>query len=166
MRTKLGEFFRQERLRRGLPLQELARHIGYRNANKGARRLERLERTGREVREFVNLVAAHLGASDRVPELLARDEEARHEAFRAWLAEPQETELMQMVCGVTVRVPLPPGLSETEAIGQALAVQEKTGLRTCLVLDRKRSLWIALDGRAGIVETTPDSPNFPFTTLA
>lgn len=165
MRTELGDLLRQERLRRGLTLQDLARHIGYRNVNRGARRLERLERTGREVKEFVKTVAASLDAGAQVPELLARDEQARHEAFQVWLAEPQEMELLQMACGVTLGVPLPAGLSEKEAIGRALAVREKTGLRTCLVLDRRRSLWIASDGRAGIIETTPDSLNFPYTTL-
>ena len=165
MRTELGDFLRRERLRRGFALQALARRLGYRNVNKGARRLEALERTGREAAEFVRIVAASLDAADRVPELLARDEEARHEAFRRWLAEPQEMELWQFVCGVTVGVPLPPGLSEDEAIGRALAVRAKTGLRTCLLLDRKQSLWIASDGHAAIVETTPDTPNFPFTTL-
>jgi hypothetical protein len=46
MQTRLGALVRDARVRRGLTLQAAGALIGYRNVNKGARRLDALERTG------------------------------------------------------------------------------------------------------------------------
>ena len=165
MRSDAGEFLRNERLRHGLTLQDLARRIGYRNANKGARRIEELETSGRGTRTLVDSVAIVLSVGDRVRTLAARDEEARSASFAAWLEEPQPMRLLQLVCGATLEVLLPPGLSDEEAIVHARSVHRDRPFRTCLVLSRKRSFWIDRDGREWFTEASLDRPNFPYTTL-
>jgi transcriptional regulator with XRE-family HTH domain len=166
MRTELGDLVRRTRTSQRLTPQELARRVGYRNANKGARRLEQLERRGVEAADFIDRVASSLGIDrERVAELAARDEAARRADFEAWLRVPQPMALYQYVAGITIQAPLPEGLSEQEAVAHARELQKKQRLRVCLVLDRRRSLWITSDGESFTTEATPDSPNFPYTTL-
>ena len=61
MRTELGELFRDARLHQRLTPQEVARRLGYRNLNKGARRVERLERTGNEAPGFIETACGRGG---------------------------------------------------------------------------------------------------------
>lgn len=166
MRTELGDFFRSRRTQLGFTLQDLARRLGYRNADKGARRLERLERQGGAKMALVHEAAAALGIGrQEVEALRARDEEAKRADFEAWLLEPTPRQLLGYAAGVTFELPLPEGLGEEEACSHAVAVQEGLRLRVCLVLDRRRSLWIATDGTRQIVATSLDRPNYPFTTV-
>ena len=84
----VGEFLRQERIKQGLTLQALARKIGYRNLNKGARRLGRLERTGQEPAALRAPAAQALGIDPIVvAEMAARDEQTRKAQFDAWANE-------------------------------------------------------------------------------
>jgi hypothetical protein len=166
MDTELGFYVRHERMRQGLTLQALARKVGYRNLDKGARRLERLERTGREEKDLVDRAIVALGLdAARAAELAARDDAARKVAFEKWAKVPQPMMLFQMTIGITVEHALPENATEQQAIDFALDMA-KTGVRMCLVLDRRRSMWISPGGKTTTLTlTTPDSPNLPYTTL-
>jgi hypothetical protein len=166
MRTELGKLIRSTRTSQQLTPQGLARRVGYRNVNKGARRLDRLERLGVEATDFIERVTSSLGIERRrVAELAARDEPVRRADFEAWLRVPQPMELYRYVAGITIGVPLPEGLTETEAIAYTVELQKRYPIRMCLVLDRRRSLWFKSDGESYMTEATPDRPNLPFTTL-
>ena len=166
MRTELGELIRDARQHRRLTPQGVARRLGYRNLNKGARRVERLERTGIEVPAFIEELAAAVGCDQgQVVDLTARDDVARRSAFEAWLNVPQPLALYRNAVGLAIGAPLPEGLTEEEAIAYAINLQRKEGLRMCLVLDRRRSIWIEEDGARHLTQTTMDRSNSPFNTV-
>ncbi len=167
MQTKFGELLREARGERGLTLQELAARIGYRNLNKGARRIEHLERGGEDKQKgILGLIAAALGLdAQRVADCQAVDEEARRQEFDAWRRQPQPMKLWGYVAGVAFGLPLPAGLTDEEALTYAVALQKQRRVRMCLVLDRQRSLWISLDGKHGLAETSSARPNFPYTIM-
>ena len=166
MRTELGELIRDARQHQRLTPQDLARRLGYRNLNKGARRLERLERTGIEVPAFIEELAAAVGCDQvQVADLTARDDVARRLAFEAWLSLPQPLALYRNAVGLAIGAAIPDGLTEEEAIAYAINLQRKEGLRMSLVLDRRRSIWIEEDGAHHLTQTTMDRPNSPFNTV-
>jgi len=166
MRTQLGELLHNARLNQRLTPQDVARRLGYRNLNKGARRVERLERTGTEAPNFVDKLAAVLACDQaHVADLSARDEVARRSAFEAWLSIPQPMQLYRRVVGLAIGAPLPDGSTEEEAIEYAVNLQRKERVRICLVLDRRRSLWIEGDGARHLTQTTMEHPNSPFNTV-
>jgi transcriptional regulator with XRE-family HTH domain len=167
MPTQLGALFKSVRTGQGRTLQSLAAAIGYANFNKGARRIERLEREGVESAEFVERLASALGIDrEQVANLGERDNARRRAEFEEWVRMPQRhMELHRFLAGITLRAFLPEGLSEDEAIAHAKTVQKAEGLRMCLMLDRRRSLWFTSDGATYETEATPERPDFPFTTL-
>ena len=166
MRTELGELVRRARLHLQLTPQALARRLGYRNLNKGARRVERLERTGIEAPVFIEELVAALGCDQgQVADLTARDDVARRLAFEGWLNVPQPLALYRNAVGLAIGAAIPDGLTEEEAIAYAINLQRKEGLRMCLVLDRRRSIWIEEDGARHMTQTTMDRPNAPFNTV-
>ena len=166
MTSELGDLVCRKRLALGLTLQELAQMVGYRNRNKGARRLERLESEGDGEADLVARVAGALGLdAAEVAERQARDEATREAAFQEWLSVPQPMELYAHVVSVTFVVPLPEGLTEEQAIAYAREAQKRLRLRMCLVLDRRRSLWISPEGKSYLVMTTRRDRNFPYTTV-
>lgn len=165
MQTLLGNMFENARRERGLSRQALAARLGYTNVNKGARRLERLERDGIEPDDFVVRVARVLGIDHKkVADLAARDEAVRRAEFAEWGRGPQPRGLIRFVAGVAVRTMLPDGLSDKAAIEYAERVHRMEGLRGCLLLDRRRSVWFDSDG-ARMTEAAPGWPNMPFTTV-
>jgi hypothetical protein len=167
MRNDLGELFLRARTSKGWTLQDLAWRAGYKNENKGARHLEQLERHGvLGPRDLVKRAAAALGLDPKeVADAKARDEATRQAVFAAWLEVPQPMVLIGYVVGITFCVALPEGLSESQAVDYAMDVQKKRGHRMCLVLDRKRSMWIEADGEASFTQTKVDQPNFPYVAL-
>ena len=58
--NKLGEYLRDNRVKQGLTLGQLARMVGYRNINKGERRITALERTGKGKADLLVNVASAL----------------------------------------------------------------------------------------------------------
>ena len=166
MRTELGDLVRDARLNQRLTPQGVARRMGYRNVNKGARRVERLERTGIEAPVFIGELAAAVGCDlGQAADLAARDDVARRSAFEAWLNVPQPLQLFRTVVGLAIGVELPAGPTEEEAIAFAVNLQRKERVRMCLVLDRRRSIWILEDGARHLTQTTMDRPNSPYNTV-
>ena len=72
--TNLGSFIRAERVGRGLTLGQLARLVGYRNLNKGARRLACLEHTGTATPVLLVNVAEALALDWTTVERLAEED--------------------------------------------------------------------------------------------
>jgi transcriptional regulator with XRE-family HTH domain len=166
MPTELGQLLRRTRTDLRLTLQGLAQRIGYRNLNKGARRLETLEVSGLGTAEIVRRAASALGIDPQaVFEARARDEAARSADFEGWLDVAQPMEVCGYVAGVTFRVPLPPGLTEEQAIAFATDAHRRWRVRMCLVLDRKRSFWISPEGKTYLTQARRDQPNSPYSTM-
>lgn len=166
MQTELGELIRRSRRSLGWTLQELAPRMGYRNLQKGARRLEHLEQPGMASADLEANAASALGLEPRtVFETKARDDVARQTLFQEWLEGAQPMELYGYVAGVTFRVPLPERLTVDQAIGFATDARKKPRVRMCLILDRKRSLWISSDGTTYLTQARAGQPNCPYSTV-
>lgn len=164
--TKLGAFMRAERIRRGWTLGRLARLVGYRNLNKGARRIACLERTGAATPDLLGKVADALHVDRTTVERLA--EEDRLERLRAWEAWANEPTPMHMVvrlmAAVYARKALPAEVTTQEqAEAWANTFARSHQCRVCLVVSRRLSVWIDARGEVEArTEARPGQPNVPF----
>jgi len=91
MNSSLGQSIRRARKERGLTPQALAQRLGYtaKGVNKGARRIQQIEREGLEDERFIGLVLDALGLDRGAARRLAQiDEARRREAWERWADEP------------------------------------------------------------------------------
>jgi transcriptional regulator with XRE-family HTH domain len=166
MMSKLGDFLRAERLKQGLSLGQLARLVGYRNLNKGARRILALERTGTGKVDLVVNVAEALDLQWTTIERLAEeDHRERLLAWEAWVSEPVPMCLVvRLMAAVYSRMALPAWVTTpVEAEAWACEFARQHGCRVCLMLSRRQSVWIDAQGEVEArTEATPGCPNMPF----
>ena len=91
MRSRLGQYTRNARQQQRLTPQDLARRLGYAPArrNKGARRIQTIEKSGLEDPRFIRRVFDELDLDVHTAERLAReDETARKREWEQWADEP------------------------------------------------------------------------------
>ena len=87
--SHLGQYIRNERRKQGWTPQRLAIVIGYRNCDKGARRILAFEQTGMDRVGLADRVVRVLKLDRTVlAELIRQDEEQRLEAFERWVNVP------------------------------------------------------------------------------
>jgi transcriptional regulator with XRE-family HTH domain len=164
--TNLGSLIKAERLKHGLTLGRLARLVGYRNFNKGARRIACLEQTGMATPDLLVNVAEALDLDWTTVERLA--EEDRQERLREWEAWVNEPVPMYMVvrlmAAIYVRNSLPAEITTQEqAQAWACTFARQHRLRVSLVLSRRWSVWIDAEGQVEArTEARPGEPNVPF----
>ena len=160
--THLGSYFKAWRERRGLSPQALAGLAGYRNVNRGARRILDLEVTGASSADLVSKLAKVLGVSTRVVAQLAqRDLDAARAAFERWLAEPVESRFFVLpLAAVSVEQSLPPPVlsCREQAAEWASEAAKSQGLRAVLVWNRRWAFWVDAQGRGHWVEATLERP--------
>jgi transcriptional regulator with XRE-family HTH domain len=167
--SQLGAFIHAERLKRGLTLGQLARLVGYRNLNKGSRRIAYLEQTGRATLDLLVNVAEALDIDWPTVERLA--EEDRQERLRAWEACVSEPTPMQLVvrlmAAIYVRKSLPVEITTPEqAESWACGFARQHRCRVCLVLSRRWSVWIDANGHIEArTEARPSEPNVPYMQI-
>jgi hypothetical protein len=164
--SKLGHFISAERKRRGMTRGHLARVVGYRNVNKGIRRITCLEQTGTAIPGLLVNVAEALGLDRADVERLAyEDRQERLRAWEAWASEPVSMCLViRLMAAVYVRKGLPAEVTTTEeAEAWACNFARQHRCRACLVLSRRWSVWIDATGQVEArTEARPDEPNAPF----
>lgn len=164
--SKLGDFIQNERRRRGSTLGQLARQIGYRNINKGARRIACLEQTGIATSDlFVNVAQALNLDRATIFHLAKKDYLDRLREWEAWADEPVPMQLVvRLMAAVFARKALPAEVTtpaEAEAWACAFARQHRC--RVCLMLSRRLSVWIDASGQVEArTEATLDEPNMPY----
>jgi hypothetical protein len=164
--TNLGSFIRAERVGRGLTLGQLARLVGYRNLNKGARRIACLEHTGMATSDLLVNVIEALGLNWTMVERLAdEDRQERLREWERWASEPVPMYLViRLMAAVYARQGLPAEVTtpeKAEAWASTFARQHRCCV--CLVLSRRWSVWIDADGQIQArTEARPGEPNMPF----
>jgi transcriptional regulator with XRE-family HTH domain len=165
MINKLGEFLRDERLRQGLLLDELARLVGYRNVNKGMRRITALEQTGTGKADLLVNVASALNLDWAVVEELAEeDHQDRLREWDRWVNQPVPIHMVvRLMACIYCKTPLPEWVTTPEqAEAWASEFAREHRWRVCLVVSRRLSVWI---DAFGLVEarttSTPGIPNLP-----
>ena len=164
--SKLGDFIRAERHKRGLTLGQLARLVGYRNLSKGVRRIAHLERTGSATSDLLVNVAVALDLYWPTVERLAEEDRLdRLHEWERWVSEPVPMQLVvRLMAAVYVRKGLPAEVTtpgDAEAWACNFARQHRC--RVCLAVSRRLSVWIDASGQVkGRTEARPGQPNMPF----
>ncbi len=149
MRKNLAGLIKQERIKQGYNYAELARKMGYRNIERGMRRIITLEREGTVHPEVLaRLVEALALDEDHVDRLIRKDNEQERIAFEAWLNTPVERHLIiRWMPAVYGERKIPSSINtEEEAIAYAQAVAREYSSMVWLVLSRKINIHIAGDG--------------------
>jgi len=166
---KLGDFLRSERLKQGFALGDVARLVGYRNINKGVRRIMALERTGAGKSDLLVNIASTLHLDWMTVESLAEeDRQQRLCEWEAWVNEPVPMELIvRVMAAVYARHSLPAEVTTPEqAEAWACEFARDQRRQVCLILSRRHSVWIDAEGQVySRTEATPGEPNSPFMTV-
>ncbi len=165
MESRVGEFIRLQRCKRGLSRGALARLIGYCNVSKGSRRLACLENTGMAKPDLLVNIAEALDLDWTVVErLMEADHMERLHAWEAWASEPVPICLViRVMSAVYTRKVLPTDITADDAETLACRFARKHRLRVCLVLSRRHSVWVDAYGHVEArTEATPDAPNVPY----
>lgn len=161
----LGRYVRSRRLGRGLSLGGTARRLGYRNINKGARRIQQLEDTGTYTEDLLERLMPVFGV-DRsvVQEFLERDRAEYLHKWEQWVNESVPIRLVvRYMPAVYGERRLPPEITTPEqaiAYGQELARTMR--LRVYVELSRRVTVYIDEDGTARQVEAAPEHDPRPF----
>lgn len=167
MPVKLRSHFNSIRLAKKLSLGDLARLVGYQNIAKGANRIVRFERNGIIDDELLIKLARALAINWATVEELAEQDRQEHiEAWLKWADEPVPMKLVvRLMAAVYSTCPLPDEITTPEeAERYACTVARLWQMQICLVLNRRQSVWIGVDGTVlRRTEATPfGNPNEPW----
>lgn len=171
----LAKYVRRARVERKWSCQRLAKEIGYKNLNRGARRIIHLEREGGISKELLNKISESLELNpEKVQELQRKDEEdlrRRREAWvkkwEAWVKEPVPMELIvRIIPAVYLKREIPEDIADREtAIEFAKKIAKTEVRKVCLVISRRESAWINEEGKAVIIKSTPHKLNMPWIQI-
>ena len=142
----LSDHFRKKRQALRLSIAQLARQAGYRNINKGVRRVQEFEMGGDAHEEFLGKLAVALDVDDATMSDLIEQDRQAHER---WLDEPVEPSLVARVMAAFYSsLSIPPDIaSQQDACEQyASAKAKELGLRVCLVWNRRLSVYFDRNG--------------------
>jgi transcriptional regulator with XRE-family HTH domain len=160
---RLGDLFRKTRLERGLSLRQLSLSVGYRNTNKGIRRLAAIEKGDLSPnRDLYGKIATALELDlELLKATVARDRAEFLENWNRRADEPTKPHLiLRLQSCIYVRREIPEEAFDLEQVESwASSVAREHHWRACLVWNRRLSVWFDADG--GIearTEATPDGP--------
>jgi len=138
---------------------ELSRLMGYKNLNRGMRRIINLEREGRVYSEILRKIIYALKLNeDIINELIRKDREAYEKEYERWLNEPVKmTYTIRVMPTIFLSYDLPSNItSKKEAVEYVSAIANKKRKLCWLNLSRKIIVFInelgvdALKNRKGI----------------
>jgi len=163
MESHLGTYFREVRLAGGLGLGQLARLVGYKNVNKGCRRITIFEETGRSKGDLSSRLAATLEIDDAMIEELL---DADRRAWERWADDPDQPRpylVVRLLAACYCELRLPDGVTtreEAENFASEVAADQR--MQLCLVLNRRLTVWFDRDGSClGVRESSFDVDRRP-----
>jgi hypothetical protein len=164
MNQHLRRLIYKHRAAKGLNFGQLAELSGYRNRSKWAIRICTLEREGVGTGELVgNVIRALEIDHQEVQDALQKD----YAIWEKWADEPVPMQMILWIAGAIIVIHhMPPEITcREDAIEYGQNYAKKNGLRVCLVLSRRESVWIAADGHMHISQTKPGVPNIPYASV-
>ena len=165
MATHLGSFLKARREERGWTLGETARHLGYTNVSKGARRVHLMEEGESAAHDLLAKLVPLLGIEPgQVEELIAQDRREHVAAWERWADEPAPVQIIvRCIPGVFGNHSVPAELkTPEEAVAYAQEYARRVGKKVFVVLSRRLTVSINDDGQVtGRLEATPDSDPRP-----
>ncbi len=150
MKSYLGSYLCGERLKQKLNTAQLAEMIGYRNTNKGMRRILDLEREGVAppslLKKVVDVLELDAGYIDS---LIRKDREAYEAEYERWVNEPIKMYYtIRMMPTIYLSYDLPSNItSEDEAIAYVSAIAKDRKCLAWLFLTRRETVCIDKSGR-------------------
>jgi hypothetical protein len=145
MTTKLAIYIKQKRIKQGLNYAELSRKMGYKNINRGMRRIIDLEREGKVHSDILMKIIFTLELDeDIVNELIHKDREAYEAEFERRLNEPvRMTYTIRVMPAVYLNYDLPSNTTnEEEAIEYVSFIAREKRKLCWLNLSRKIMVFI------------------------
>ncbi|MGO9120686.1 MAG: hypothetical protein ACLQPD_24115 [Desulfomonilaceae bacterium] len=163
-----GRHISKVRSQQGIRLSEMAHLAGYRNLNHGVRRLHVFESEGIITKELLDKIVEVLGLSDEdLKRLIEQDRQELRRRFEDWLSKLEPPHLIiRLIPGIYQRSRVPDAVprDRVEEYASVIAAQEHK--KTCLVLNRRESVWFDEYGRFKFRQkATPDNPlHHPYMT--
>jgi len=165
MNDNIGKLVDKHRSRKNLNFRELAELCGYSNTKKWATRICNFVREGSGDDEMIRKLIQVLGINEsEVREANLKD----LKNWEDWLEEPVPMQLIfRLIPSVYQPVMIPDNFQdEQKAIEYALEEVTKRGFDACLVLSRRKSVWIKRDGTIKFESIAkPGIPNFPYMSV-
>lgn len=133
--NRVAKLIRKERRAQGLTLQALAEQLGWKNLNKGARRIESLENGERVAQDLFDSLVEVLDLDpDEINELALVDHDERVTAWARHMAELRSLKLYwHPMRSIAIRQELnSPELDIDDAIEQAVSLSQERNTRVSL----------------------------------
>jgi len=149
VKSYLGSYLKSERLKHKLNTAQLAEKVGYRNINKGMRRINILEREGIATPTLLSKVVDALKLDTGcVDNLIKLDREANEAEYERWLNEPIKMYYtIRMMPTIYLSYDLPSNIkTEDEAIDYVSDVAKNKKCLAWLNLSRRETLFIDKSG--------------------
>ena len=164
MQSELARHFSSVRSSKGIRLGQLARMIGYKDAGKGASRIDRFEKWNRIHEDLLVKLADVLGIdSQTVARLIAEDRRKYLEDWERWVNTPiRPSIILGHIGGFCWGEPVPKGLTRKAAEEYAAKTAKETRRRILLVLSRRLSIWFDPEGNRTEVEAKPGDTALPY----
>jgi len=169
MTTNLSAYIKKERIKQGLNYAEVSKKMGYKNINKGMRRVIDLEREGVVNPEVLDRIVDALELDQvYVDQLIQEDKEQEKREFEEWVNTPIDWHLIIRWMPAVYGERAIPGYlkTEDEAIDYAREVAREYKSMVWLVLSRKENIHIYPDGSIkSRNEVTMDFINLPYAEI-
>ena len=149
MKTTLTKYIREQRIKQGLNYAEVSKKMGYKNLNKGMRRIIDFEREGIIHKEILEKIIDVLELDrTNINQLIQEDWEQEKREFEKWVNTPIDWHLIIRWMPAVYGEREIPGYikTEDEAIEYAREVAREYKSMVWLVLSRKENIHIYLDG--------------------
>ena len=150
MWKNLGKYIKEERLRQGLNSSELAQLMGYKNINRGMRRILDLEREGMVHPEVLKKIIKALNLDQKVIDYVVQQDKEQHEReFQEWVNTPIDMHLtVKLLPAIYANFDVPADIeSEEEIIEFACDKAKELRCMLWLVLSRKENIHIDNEGK-------------------
>ena len=169
MATNLSAHFKQQRLRLGLRVGDVARRMGYTRIVGTANKIVMFEEEGDIRAELFRKLAVALEIDEAtINRLIEQDRREFVQRWNDWADQPIEPHLVfRAIPGVYFRQEIAEGVQTTEAMERYAAEFAKDRhMKVWLVLTRRRTIFFDEDGvKKHVQEAVPGHCNSPYMCL-
>ncbi len=169
MTTNLSRFVKQERIKQGLGYAELSRKMGYKNFNKGMRRVIDFESDGEVHPDILNRIVNALELDqDHINALVLKDRQEYEEELEKWVSQPIEPYYtLRMMPTIYLSYDMPGNYPTEEQSAEYVAkIAKEKHVKAWLSLSRREKIYITEQGEVGgKIKTTIENVNYPYTRV-
>lgn len=169
MTTHLGRYIKQKRVEKNINTADLAKRMGYKNTNKGVRRVIDLEREGVVHPDVLNKIVKALELDkDHINALIKKDRQELEEEFEKWVSEPiKPYYILRIIPTIYSSYDLPINFpTEEQSIEYVAGIAKEKQKKALLCLSRRENVSINEKGEViGKFKTTMEDAHYPYTRI-